>query len=147
MSTTHTLSRSHKIRTVSAIFAALALMLFSVPDVQAKPGDAGGGGFTGPKTAVQQGGFTGPGPDMTTVQATKSMADDAWVTLKGNIIKHNGKNRYTFRDATGEIEVKIDREAWNGQDVSPSDVVEIRGEVDKDWNEMHLDVKRIIKTQ
>lgn len=145
MATTHTNTRVAKIRTASAVFAALALIVFSAPDVQAKP--KADGGFTGPEATMQQGGFTGPGPALTTVEAAKSMPDDSWITLKGNIVQHNGKNRYVFRDATGDIEVKIDREAWNGQNISPTDVVEMRGEVDKDWNEVHIDVKRISRVQ
>lgn len=140
MSTTACISRFSKI---FSVFAVLALILCSVPQVQAKPG----GGFTGPDSAVQQGGFSGPGPALTTVKDAKTMADDAWVILKGNIIQHNGKKMYTFRDATGDIEVEIGRDEWGGQTISPTDLVEIRGEVDKDWNEFYIDVKRVMKVQ
>jgi uncharacterized protein (TIGR00156 family) len=32
-----------------------------------------------------------------------------------------------------------------GQVVGPSDTVEIYGKVDKDWNKVEVDVKRVVK--
>ena len=41
----------------------------------------------------------------------------------------------TFKDATGEIIIEIDDEDWNGNKVTPEDIIVINGEVDKDVNE------------
>lgn len=129
---------------ISLCLAALVLTLSFALDAQARPE----GGFTGPGSqSTVQGGFTGPGPALSTVQNAKNMADDSWVSLKGNIVQHNGDKRYTFRDATGTVSVKIGHKAWRGLNVGPEDVVEISGEVDKDWGDLHIDVKQVRKAQ
>lgn len=73
------------------------------------------------------------------------MSDDAWITLRGHIVQQIGKELYLFRDDTGTINVDIDDKRWMGQIVTPDDRVELQGEIDKDWNSIELDVKRIIK--
>ena len=50
-----------------------------------------------------------------------------------------------YNDATGTVNVDIDHKRWNGVTVTPQDVVEIQGEVDKDWNSVEIDVKQITK--
>jgi uncharacterized protein (TIGR00156 family) len=56
-----------------------------------------------------------------------------------------GGEDYLFQDSTGTITVEIDDKRWMGQVVGPSDTVEIYGKVDKDWNKVEVDVKRIVK--
>ena len=93
----------------------------------------------------QQGGFKGPGPAVVTVKEAQGMRDDAKVTLQGHIIQHLGGDKYMFKDATGTIRVEIDDDVWRGQTIAPDDLVEIHGEVDKDWNSVEIEVKRIAK--
>ena len=137
--------------TIRKSFVSLCMMLALVLSAgSALAAKAGGGGYNGPGAAggqYTQGGYTGPGPALVTVEQAKTMPDDAWVTLKGNIVQSLGDKRYLFRDATGEVQVKIGRKAWRGQDIGAGDVVEIRGEVDKDWMDKHIDVKQVLKTQ
>ncbi|KAA3666014.1 YgiW/YdeI family stress tolerance OB fold protein [Pectobacterium carotovorum] len=107
-----------------------------------------GGGFVNPETpavGTHQGGFTDSQSSLTTVDKAKDLRDDSWVTLRGNIEKRLGDENYLFRDATGTMEVEIDHKRWNGQMVSPTDKVEIQGELDKDFNSVELDVKQIRK--
>lgn len=107
-----------------------------------------GGGFVNPETpavGTHQGGFTDSQSSLTTVDKAKDLRDDSWVTLSGNIEKRIGDENYLFRDATGTMEVEIDHKRWNGQMVSPTDKVEIQGELDKDFNSVELDVKQIRK--
>ncbi|VEA30143.1 Protein ygiW precursor [Salmonella enterica subsp. enterica] len=104
------------------------------------------GGFSGPSaTQTQGGGFVGPNGSSTTVESAKSLRDDAWVTLRGNIVERISDDLYVFKDATGTINVDIDHKRWNGLTVTPQDTVEIQGEVDKDWNSVEIDVKQISK--
>ncbi|POT56775.1 TIGR00156 family protein [Citrobacter amalonaticus] len=104
------------------------------------------GGFSGP-TATQNksGGFVGPNGSSTTVASAKSLRDDTWVTLRGNIVERISDDLYLFKDATGTINVDIDHKHWNGLTATPQDTVEIQGEVDKDWNSVEIDVKQINK--
>ncbi len=104
------------------------------------------GRFSGPSaTQSQAGGFQGPNGSVTTVESAKSLRDDTWVTLRGNIVERISDDLYVFKDASGTINVDIDHKRWNGVTVTPKDTVEIQGEVDKDWNSVEIDVKQIRK--
>lgn len=124
---------------LAAIVAIMALC--SAPVLAAQQG-----GFSGPSAAqTQSGGFQGPNGSSTTVESAKSLRDDTWVTLRGNIVERISDDLYLFKDATGTINVDIDHKRWNGVTVTPQDTVEIQGEVDKDWNSVEIDVKQISK--
>lgn len=97
--------------------------------------------------SYSQGGFKGPTSGIASVAQVKTLRDDAWVVLEGNIIRQVGHEVYEFKDATGTIYVDINDQRWMGQSLSPTDKVRIEGEVDKDWNSVEIDVKtvRVIK--
>ena len=78
---------------------------------------------------AQTGGFTGPGG---TVAQLKTLPDDAHMILKGNIVRNVQGDKYEFKDATGTVELEIDRKYWNGQNVKPENTVKLVVEVDKD---------------
>lgn len=121
---------------------ALVLIVAMVLSFAANGFSAQGGFKDGSSVS---GGFSGPGPDLVTVEQAKKMSDDARVTLRGNIVQRLGDDEYVFRDKSGEIQVDIDRKRWQGQEVTPSDLVEIQGKVDRDWNGIEIDVKRLTK--
>nr|WP_038381552.1 YgiW/YdeI family stress tolerance OB fold protein [Pantoea sp. IMH] len=127
----------------AALLAVTALI--STPVLAAQ-----NGGFVDPNaptTSVQQGGFSGPNGTVATVKQAQDMKDDAWVTMRGKIEKRVGDEEYMFRDATGTMTVEIDDKRWDGQNISPSDNVELQGKLDKDFNSVELDVKQIKKVQ
>ena len=104
------------------------------------------GGFTPPNSAGNQagGGFKGPTPGGTSsVAEARSLRDDTWVVLEGNIVRQLGHERYEFRDSTGTITVDIDDKRWAGQTVTPNDRIRLEGEIDKDWNSVEIDVKSV----
>ena len=107
------------------------------------------GGFSGPDATktqnTQKGGFVGPDAATTTVEQAKGLRDDAWVVLEGNIVRKVGKELYEFRDSTGTVNVDIDDDNWGGVSITPNDKVRIEGEVDKDWNSVEIDVKKVTK--
>ena len=128
-----------KIAAITAIIALCSAPAFA----------ANQGGFSGPSSAstqqTQSGGFVGPNGSSTTVASAKSLRDDTWVTLRGNIIERISDDLYVFKDASGTINVDIDHKRWQGVTVTPQDTVEIQGKVDKDWNSVEIDVKQIRK--
>ena len=83
----------------------------------------------------QSGGFYGPTAPSASVTVTEvqNLKDESFVVLKGSIKQMVGKEKYLFEDKTGNIIIEIDDDDWNGLSVSPEDIVEIRGEVDKHW--------------
>lgn len=104
-------------------------------------------GFEGPG-AQAGGGFQGPGTDVpnATVQQVKNMADDSVVSMTGNITsKVTGtKDKYIFRDASGEMTVEIGHKRFGGQTVTPANTVRLVGKVDKDFGRaVEVDVKQI----
>lgn len=103
------------------------------------------GRAAGSTQTTAQGGFSGPSAALTTVDKVKSLSDDTWVMLQGNIEQRIGDETYTFRDATGTLTVDIDRKRWNGQTVTPKDKVQLEGKVDKDWSSVEVDVKTVKK--
>ncbi len=80
-----------------------------------------------------------------TIEEAQNLGDDAYVVLQGNIINKIGDEKYTFQDKTGSITIEIDDDDWDGVDVTPADLVEIQGEVDKGWTSFEIDVDTISK--
>ena len=82
---------------------------------------------------------------MVTVKQAEEMKDDSWITVRGQLEKQIGDEDYLFRDATGTMKVEIDHKRWDGLTITPKDRVELTGELDKDFNSIELDVKRVRK--
>lgn len=101
-------------------------------------------GFITPEgQSYSQGGFKGPTPGLSSVAEAKTLRDDAWVVLEGNIVRQVGHELYEFSDSTGTINVDIDDKRWQGQAASPGSKIRIEGEIDKDWNSVEIDVKNL----
>ena len=81
-----------------------------------------------------------------TVEQVRAAGDNAPVIMQGYLLRQNGENSYVFQDTTGTINVEIDAEDWGGLTVSPTDMVEVWGEVDKNGMSMiEVDVSAIKK--
>lgn len=102
--------------------------------------------FAGEHAKKSMGGFKQDMSQMSvsTVQDAQNMPEDAMVVLQGNISKRIKKDKYLFNDNTGEMLVEIDGYAWNGQEVSPTDVITIVGQIDKDGNITMLEVDEVM---
>ena len=81
---------------------------------------------------------------VSSVQDVQKMPEDTTVAMQGSITKRVKKNKYLFNDNTGEIIVEIEGYAWGGQEVSPTDVVMIVGEIDKDDNINIVEVDEVM---
>jgi uncharacterized protein (TIGR00156 family) len=79
-------------------------------------------------------GFTGPVRTVTVEQA-KTYAHRTPVIVTGTIAQAIGGDLYLFRDSSGEIILRIGPREWYalGSNISPSDNIEISGELHKDW--------------
>ena len=113
------------------VFVALVLVIMLMPNAYA----TGMGGF-------YDANYVG-----VTVKEVKNMPDEAYVSLKGNIVKRLTVDEYLFSDKTGSIIVEIDDEEWAGQMVKPNDMIEVTGEIDKNYRNTKVDVEslRILK--
>ena len=90
-----------------------------------------------------QEGFIGPNASGTntrqfyqpvTVSQIFTLHHNSQITLTGNLINSPRRNYYTFRDATGEIIVEIERKYWGGLSVGPNDRVQIFAELERKRN-------------
>jgi uncharacterized protein (TIGR00156 family) len=96
-------------------------------------GTPSGGGFTGPGAANRAN---------SVAAILKNPVDDQRVTLRGNITRHIGGDKYMFSDGTGEIRVDIDDHQFPPQPINEKTLVEIMGEVDTDFMQFtEVDVK------
>ncbi len=137
-----------KFLSTSILVASLASFSFAAGFVGSQDGaqlaqtNGARGGFAGPQGS--QGGFVGPSVIANSVSAAKNAPDDAWVTLRGHITRQIAHEKYIFADATGEVVVDIDDKYLYGITITPKDLVEISGEVDKEFFEStEIDVKRV----
>ena len=91
---------------------------------QRLPGQQSPTGFTGPSQAVN-------------VADARSFAHRTPLIVRGTIVHSTGPDRYLFRDSSGDITVRIGANEWRrlGSTVSPSDTVEISGELHTDQND------------
>ena len=68
-------------------------------------------------------------PLVTAAQAA-NLRDNVWARLRGSIEKKLSPDLYLFRDDSGAIVVEISDDEWDGQTITPSDIVEISGQID-----------------
>lgn len=104
-------------------------------------------GYTGPSTgkpAAQ--GYSGPSTvAVTTVKELLANGrDDQNAILRGRIVSHDGDDHYTFDNGTGQIRVEIDNDDFPaGQKIDDKTQVELRGELDRDRNNVEFDVDSV----
>lgn len=108
-------------------------------------------------TAVAQAQFTGGTATATedvvlvspfvtsSISAVRQMPNDTYVTVEGNIVQQQGrdKEKYLFKDATGEILVEIDDKLWKGQAITPETKVRILGELDQNRNPERIKIDAV----
>ncbi|MCL2063125.1 MAG: NirD/YgiW/YdeI family stress tolerance protein [Candidatus Cloacimonetes bacterium] len=127
------------------LICIIAMLGFTVP-IFAQQTPVGPGGFVGPMTHGF-GGYDGPSA-IITVNQTAMFPNKTPVIMRGNIIQAISHDRFIFRDETGDISVKIKRDRWWGQTVTPEDTIEISGDFKRDkrnWQVVHVDVKLLKK--
>lgn len=90
-----------------------------------------------------KGGFQGPTKSKRIIKdviSAMNASDNSVVELTGNLTMSLGDEDYIFQDPTGEVTVEIDDDIWFGRVVTPEMKIVIRGEVEKDWNDISIDV-------
>jgi uncharacterized protein (TIGR00156 family) len=94
---------------------------------------------------AQQGGYRGPGAVAITVAEAKNLRDYTPVILQGKIERFLGDEKYLFSDDSGNIVIEIDKRVWGSLSVNENDVVEINGEIDREFRGNEVEVKTIRK--
>jgi uncharacterized protein (TIGR00156 family) len=93
---------------------------------------------------AQQGGYKGPGAVAITVAEAKNLRDDTPVILRGKIERFLGDEKYLFSDDNGTIVIELENRVWGSLSVDENEVVEISGEIDREFrgNEVEVDAIR-----
>ena len=128
--------------------AIILTTLLAVSTVSMAKGDGDDrhrGGYHDGKAQMQQQGFFDESAAVKTVADALKANDDTPVILEGQIVKQLDNDEFTFKDATGEIQIDVSKRAWNGQTITPQDTIQIRGKVDKEWGNAEVDVKQVTK--
>ncbi|MBC8006525.1 MAG: NirD/YgiW/YdeI family stress tolerance protein [Prolixibacteraceae bacterium] len=78
--------------------------------------------------------YTGPAAAPTTVKELLAQGkDDQYATLRGNLVKRIGGEKYLFSDGSGQITVEIDDKDFPAQQpVDAKTEVQLTGEFDKE---------------
>ncbi|MBE2894969.1 YgiW/YdeI family stress tolerance OB fold protein [Spirabiliibacterium falconis] len=97
-----------------------------------------------PKHKEARGGFVAT-DQVTPSDKISTLNDHSMVVLEGGIIAQTGRDEFTFKDDAGEASVKIDKRAWAGQTVQPTDKVKLVGKVDKSWGKTTLYIHHVMK--
>ncbi len=89
--------------------------------------------------------FIGPShyERVTTVEQAQAARRGRSVTLDGFVVKHLRGRYYLFRDATGEMRVKIRRLVWRDRRVTSKTPVRLVGQIDRDFRELYINVDRV----
>lgn len=92
--------------------------------------------------------YTGPGSTQvarTVAEVLEDARDDRPAELSGHIIEQTGRERYRFKDSTGEITVEIDDEDFPaGQPIGADVLVYISGEIEARFmRDPRIDVERL----
>lgn len=94
------------------------------------------------------GGFNGPDSrKLVTALEVDGLPDDAEIKLIGYIVRKTGDEKYEFKDDAGSLVVEIDDDVWQGLEISPTDKVQLTGEVDKDRTKTEIEVDSVRRMQ
>lgn len=77
------------------------------------------------------------------VSAVQNMPDDSMVYIQGYITQNLGDEMYVFQDDTGTMNIEIDEDLMSGNTVSPTTVVWIAAEVNKEGDITSLEAEEI----
>ncbi|MBR1601423.1 MAG: NirD/YgiW/YdeI family stress tolerance protein [Alphaproteobacteria bacterium] len=77
------------------------------------------------------------------VSDVQNMADDSTVYIQGYLTQNLGNEMYTFQDNSGTMTVEIDDDLMNSSMYSPTTLVWIAAEVDKQGDVVALEAEEI----
>lgn len=89
--------------------------------------------------------YLGPNGAHTTVtEILQNPTDDQSVILQGYIVKRIGHEKFLFSDGKNQIQLEIEAKYFPPQPIDEKTLVEITGEVEKDFMEpLEIEVKSI----
>lgn len=80
---------------------------------------------------------------ISSVSDVKNMPDDSTVYIQGYLIQNLGNENYTFQDDSGTMTVEIDSDLMGSNMYSPTTMVWIAAEVNKEGDVVALEAEEI----
>jgi uncharacterized protein (TIGR00156 family) len=77
------------------------------------------------------------------VAEVDGLAVDTEIRLVVFIVRKTGDEKYEFKDDSGALIVEFDDDEWRGIEVSPSNKVELTGEVDRERTRTEVEVDSV----
>nr|WP_280518977.1 NirD/YgiW/YdeI family stress tolerance protein [Shinella curvata] len=71
-------------------------------------------------------------PDVTRAEQVRTARHGERVSLKGSLTKEVRMAQYLFKDKTGEVRVRIQRELWRGREITAKTLLRLRGKIQSD---------------
>ena len=102
-------------------FTILAMLVTSSATLANTSSDAPQGSAAGSANTVS----------ITTVARALHAENNAPVQLTGNILRQVNENEFIFQDTTGEIQIDVEEDAWQGKNVNQHDTITLYGKVEK----------------
>ena len=99
-----------------------------------------GAAFAGTQSADTHSAAAKP---LSKISAVQNMPDDSMVYIQGVITQNLGDEMYVFQDDTGAMNIEIDDDLMAGNTVSPTTVVWIAAEVNKEGDITSLEAEEI----
>ena len=75
-----------------------------------------------------------------TVEEARTAPVQTRVALTGSLLNEVMRAHYMFRDATGDIRVRIESEIWGGRQITSNKTLDLRGRVETDVRGRFIDV-------
>lgn len=98
-------------------------------------------------TDAMRGGFTDASAKPSSVTEALKLPDKAYVMMQGHITKRLSDDEYNFTDGTGNIVAEIGEKDWRGYRITPQDKITISGKVDRDNDNVKIDVKSLMPAE
>lgn len=76
----------------------------------------------------------------TTVEEARTAPVLTRVALTGSLLNEVRRAQYMFRDATGDIRVRIEHEIWGGREITSRKTLDLRGRIETDVRGRFIDV-------
>ena len=120
---------------IGGLILIFAATLLNADGTEPLPGFAGQPGFDRQHAGfISPQGFMVPSFHVSVAQVALTFPNKAHAVMMGHIIQHLGRDRYLFRDSTGDVVIKIKHNRWWGLTVGPNNLVEIGGQLKREKN-------------
>ena len=101
------------------------------------------GGYQGPSLQRSVNTEDSTNTQPISVNAARALPDDTKVFLRGIIVQHLKDDKYLFKDDSGNITVKIDKDKWKGQTVVNNNWIELTDKIQHEDKTVQIEAESV----